>query len=113
MALSHISFVVFVCVCVCVKCCEHFGIVFVFTDIKCVCYFHVSCKQWLFRLFIFRARTLTVTTDYLLRFTSCNLFCQQVFYDLMREIRSRKMEAIRQNNGKQKKREKKRKCTIL
>jgi hypothetical protein len=37
----------------------------------------------------------------------------QVFYDLMREIRSRKMEAIRQNNGKQKKREKKRKCTIL
>ncbi|KAK7110821.1 ras-related protein Ral-a-like isoform X2 [Littorina saxatilis] len=37
----------------------------------------------------------------------------KVFYDLMREIRSRKMEAIRQNNGKQKKREKKRKCTIL
>ncbi|XP_076460953.1 ras-related protein Ral-a-like isoform X2 [Babylonia areolata] len=37
----------------------------------------------------------------------------KVFYDLMREIRSRKMEAIRQNNGKLKKREKKRKCTIL
>ncbi|XP_021376346.1 ras-related protein Ral-A-like [Mizuhopecten yessoensis] len=39
----------------------------------------------------------------------------KVFYDLMREIRSRKMEAIRQSNGKKirKKESKKRKCTIL
>jgi len=39
----------------------------------------------------------------------------KVFYDLMREIRSRKMEASRQNNGKlkKKKKEKKSKCVIL
>lgn len=37
----------------------------------------------------------------------------QVFYDLMREIRARKMEAIRQNNGKQNKNRKKKKCVIL
>lgn len=38
----------------------------------------------------------------------------KVFYDLMREIRSRKMEAVRQSNGKQKKRESRKiKCTIL
>lgn len=41
-------------------------------------------------------------------------FYSQVFYDLMREIRSRKMEASRQNNGKKtKKNEKRKKCTIL
>ncbi|XP_041365316.1 ras-related protein Ral-A-like isoform X2 [Gigantopelta aegis] len=39
----------------------------------------------------------------------------KVFYDLMREIRARKMEASRQNNGKQKKKDgrKKIKCVIL
>ncbi|XP_046375893.1 ras-related protein Ral-A-like isoform X2 [Haliotis cracherodii] len=39
----------------------------------------------------------------------------KVFYDLMREIRSRKMEASRQNNGKQKKKKdsRKKKCVIL
>lgn len=39
----------------------------------------------------------------------------KVFYDLMREIRSRKMEASRQNNGKKAKTKerKKRKCIIL
>ncbi|KAK3108629.1 hypothetical protein FSP39_012066 [Pinctada imbricata] len=38
----------------------------------------------------------------------------KVFYDLMREIRSRKMEATRQSNGKpKKKKEKRRKCTLL
>lgn len=37
----------------------------------------------------------------------------KVFYDLMREIRARKMEAIRQNNGKQNKNRKKKKCVIL
>ncbi|KAK3796527.1 hypothetical protein RRG08_003245 [Elysia crispata] len=39
----------------------------------------------------------------------------KVFYDLMREIRSRKMEASRQSNGKQKKKRdsKKMKCVIL
>ncbi|XP_064648326.1 ras-related protein Ral-A-like isoform X2 [Lineus longissimus] len=39
----------------------------------------------------------------------------KVFFDLMREIRSRKMEASKQSNGKNKKKKdsKKRKCTIL
>jgi len=39
----------------------------------------------------------------------------KVFYDLMREIRSRKMEASRQSNGKQKKKKegRKKKCVIL
>lgn len=38
----------------------------------------------------------------------------QVFYDLMRAIRDRKMEASRQTNGKNSiKKSKKRKCTIL
>lgn len=39
----------------------------------------------------------------------------KVFYDLMREIRSRKMEASRQNNGKLKKKKdsRKKKCVIL
>ncbi|GFO06220.1 ras-related protein ral-a [Plakobranchus ocellatus] len=38
----------------------------------------------------------------------------KVFYDLMREIRSRKMEASRQSNGKPKKKDsKKMKCVIL
>lgn len=37
----------------------------------------------------------------------------KVFYDLMREIRSRKMEASRQNNGKKVKDKKRRKCSIL
>lgn len=39
----------------------------------------------------------------------------KVFYDLMREIRSRKMEAVKQNNGKNvnKRNKSKKKCTIL
>lgn len=42
------------------------------------------------------------------------IFLFQAFYDLMRAIRARKMEATKQNNGKQKKRVKqKKKCVIL
>ncbi|KAH3717148.1 ras-related protein Ral-A-like isoform X3 [Dreissena polymorpha] len=37
----------------------------------------------------------------------------KVFYDLMREIRSRKMKASQQSNGQKGKKTKKRKCTIL
>ena len=47
---------------------------------------------------------------------TCLLFVfLQVFYDLMREIRSRKMYASRQNNGKQKQKKegRKKKCVIL
>ncbi|BFZ02065.1 hypothetical protein BsWGS_05104 [Bradybaena similaris] len=37
----------------------------------------------------------------------------KVFYDLMREIRARKMEASRQSNGKQNKESRKIRCTVL
>ncbi|CAG5115814.1 unnamed protein product [Candidula unifasciata] len=37
----------------------------------------------------------------------------KVFYDLMREIRARKMEASKQSNGKQNKVSRKIKCTVL
>lgn len=42
----------------------------------------------------------------------CCMFLQ-VFYDLMREIRARKMEASRQSNGKQNKERRKIRCTVL